>query len=207
MTVIVELGVGNTPSIQNMLQHVGIRSELTRNPQVIRDAKRLILPGVGAWDAGCNALVDRELVAPIQQAADDGTPILGICLGMQLLATASEEGNLTGLGLVESKFKRFPRPEDGFPLKVPHIGWNRVLPRRRHPLFDGFEKPGRFYFVHSYYADAVPQDQLLATTDYGVEFASAFGHGNVMGVQFHPEKSHIDGMRLLKNFAKVPHGT
>jgi imidazole glycerol-phosphate synthase subunit HisH len=190
-----------------MLEHVGLQAKLSRDPDEIAQAERLILPGVGAWDAGCRALQDRGLAEPIREAASQGTPILGICLGMQLLAQRSEEGSMQGLGLVDAEFKRFRADGANPPLKVPHIGWNYVAPRQDHPLFAGFEKPGRFYFVHSYYAHGVPPAESMATTEYGVQFASAYGKGNVMGVQFHPEKSHVNGMRLLKNFAAVPRGS
>lgn len=196
---IVDYGMGNLGSILNMMRRLGANASLVSNPEDISRADKLILPGVGAFDHGMRNLEERGL----RQALDDaalhaGKPVLGICLGMQLMGQASEEGTIPGLGWIPASVKRFVFAEGA--LKVPHMGWNTVVNPRPNILFSNMWPESRFYFVHSYYVDCQNAADVIATTSYGVEFVSAFQLRNIMGVQFHPEKSHKFGMRLLSNF-------
>ena len=199
MITIIDYGMGNLGSIRNMIKKVGYQSEITSDPEVIVQAEKLILPGVGKFDRAMGNLADLNLIELIKKKAEEGTPLLGICLGMQLLADSSEEGTLKGLGIIPGEVKRFVVPQE---LKVPHMGWNLVHYRKDSPLFANFEEldEARFYFVHSYKYVCQNEEHILATTNYGGEFTCAVHKGNIRGVQFHPEKSHLFGMNLFKNF-------
>lgn len=201
MITIVDYRMGNLGSISNMLKKLGVPSKITADPQDIAEASKLILPGVGAFDAGMDNL-HRSGLLPVlnERVLGAGVPTLGICLGMQLMTRRSDEGHREGLGWIDAEALRF-RPADAT-LKVPHMGWNLVRPVRPSPLTDGLPDEPRFYFVHSYHVRCNAPEDVLLTTQYGEEFHSAFQHGNVMGVQFHPEKSHKFGMALLRNFAE-----
>jgi glutamine amidotransferase len=199
---ILDYGMGNVRSIQNMLRRAGAASSITSSPADIDDATALILPGVGAFDEGMrriNRLGLRDLLNRV--ALVKRIPILGICLGMQLLTKSSEEGKLPGLGWIDATTIRFRFDHSCDELKVPHMGWNGVRVQRSHYVFDGIESP-RFYFVHSYHVCCEDQTNVLATAQYGVEFTSAVVSGNIVGTQFHPEKSHKFGLSLLKNFTR-----
>ena len=201
MITIVDYNMGNLGSISNMLKKIGAHAEITADAEKIASASKLILPGVGAFDAGMDNLARSGLLPVLhQRVLQAGVPTLGICLGMQLMTRSSDEGARPGLGWVDAEALRF-RPTDAA-LKVPHMGWNRAMPVRSAPLTDGLPDEPRFYFVHSYYVQCHNADDVLLTTPYGGEFHSAFQHGNVCGVQFHPEKSHKFGMALLRNFAE-----
>jgi glutamine amidotransferase len=198
---IVDYGMGNLGSIRNMLKKIGADSEITADPARIVAATKLVLPGVGAFDAGMDNL-ERSGLIPLldERVRGAGVPVLGICLGMQLMTRSSSEGERPGLGWIDAVTSRFA-PADAA-LKVPHMGWNVARPVRADALVDGISDEARFYFVHSYYvACDRPEDVILATR-YGDEFHSGFRHRNVRGVQFHPEKSHRFGMHLLRNFAE-----
>jgi imidazole glycerol-phosphate synthase subunit HisH len=202
MIGIVDYGMGNLGSILNMLKRIGVESGLISTPEQVRAASRLILPGVGAFDAGMKNLNECGLVDALNEAVlgTRRVPILGICLGMQLMTRTSSEGALAGLGWIDADASRF-EPGDSA-LKVPHMAWSSVRRLRSAPLTDVLPPEPRFYFVHSYYIRCHdPGDALLATT-YGIEFHSAFQRDNIWGVQFHPEKSHKFGMQLLGNFAR-----
>jgi imidazole glycerol-phosphate synthase subunit HisH len=169
----------------------------------IRAAERIILPGVGAFDAAMDKLEASGRIPLLRERAfGDRIPFLGICLGMQLLAKGSEEGQRPGLGWIDAQVVKFRREQAATPIRVPHMGWNTVRPRPGHPLFVGLEHKARFYFVHSFHAVCAPESVLCAT-DYGYEFASGLVRDNVCGVQFHPEKSHKYGFALLKNFVEM----
>jgi glutamine amidotransferase len=200
MITIVDYRMGNLGSILNMLKKIGQAAQITADPALIESADKLLLPGVGAFDSGMENL-DRSGLIPLlnRRVLEDRVPTLGICLGMQLMTRSSEEGTRTGLGWVDAEALRF-RPDDAS-LKVPHMGWNRVMPVRDSPLTDDLPEGPRFYFVHSYYVRCQDPGDVLLTTPFGAPFASAFHRGNVWGVQFHPEKSHKFGMALLRNFA------
>lgn len=201
---IVDYGVGNVGSIQNMLKKIGARSVVASSPEQILEAAKLILPGVGAFDAGMETLARSGLVDALnRKALEDRTPVLGLCLGMQLMTRGSEEGRLPGLGWVDADTRKFdPAAAPG--LKVPHMGWNIVAPAKQSPILKGYSADTRFYFVHSYYVRCEDQgDALLRSAYGGHSFDAAFEHKNLVGVQFHPEKSHRFGMWLLKNFTEL----
>lgn len=214
MIVIVDYGMGNLGSILNMLKRIGCpldQARASHDPQEIAAASKLILPGVGAFDSGMARLRELGLVELLnQRVLADRVPVLGVCLGMQLLTKGSEEGSLPGLGWIDGETVRFRFSTDpalqagGTPaqaaLKVPHMGWNTVQLEREGSLLAGMDPDMRFYFVHSYHVVCHQAEDILATTEYGYRFVSVLQRGNVMGAQFHPEKSHKFGMRLLKNF-------
>lgn len=203
MIVILDYGMGNVGSIQNMIRKIGYRDvKLSRDPADILQADKLILPGVGAFDAGMESLERFGLIPLIRShAVEQSKPMLGICLGMQLMGQSSEEGRLPGLGLLPFRCVRFaPPPDSG--LKVPHMGWDRTYLRAETPLTGGLEERERYYYVHSYHAVCEDASTVLMTCDYGGAFPAAVYRGNVYGVQFHPEKSHRYGMKLLKNFVE-----
>lgn len=202
MIVIVDYGMGNLGSLHNMLRRIGVRATVSDNPDQIARATKLLLPGVGAFDAAMSALNDRP---SLREALDDAVlkariPILGVCLGMQLLMESSEEGRLTGLGWISGKARRFPS-EQG--LRVPHMGWNTAKPVADHPVLTGLEAASRYYFVHSFYVKAADPSHALMRSFHGVEFDSAVARENIVGVQFHPEKSHRFGMALLRNYVSL----
>lgn len=197
---IVGYGVGNLGAIPNMLHRLGAGALITSDPDRIRAADKLILPGVGAFDAAVERLQELGLVEVLHEQVRRGIPVLGVCLGMELLAGASEEGVLPGLGWVPGRVVRF-RPEiadDG--LRIPHMGWNYVTPTSDLPLLRELGERPRFYFAHSYHFIVDDPRDVAATTMYGCSFPSVVHHDNVTGVQFHPEKSHRFGLKLFENF-------
>ena len=201
MIVILDYGLGNLGSISNMLKVIGEKSKITNDVEIIRSSDGIILPGVGAFDAGMNKLNESGLTEVIKEEADKGKPILGICLGMQLLGKRSEEGTLSGLCLIPFECKKFNFEDKS--LKIPHMGWDVVDFKKHHPLVEGLAGQQRYYFVHSYHAVCDNPDNVLMTCDYGIEFACSVVKDNVMGVQFHPEKSHDFGLALLSNFVNI----
>lgn len=201
MIAILDYGLGNLGSISNMYKVIGEKSKITNDFEIIRNADGIILPGVGAFDAGMNELKKNGLADVIKDEAKKGKPILGICLGMQLLGNRSEEGDMQGLSLIPFECRRFNFEDKS--LKIPHMGWDIVSFKKQHPLIDGLVGQQRYYFVHSYYAVCENPDNVLMTCDYGTEFACSVVKDNVMGVQFHPEKSHDFGLALLTNFVKI----
>jgi len=205
MIAIINYGLGNLGSIQNMLRRVGYTDVIISNsPEEINKADRLILPGVGAFDNGMQKINDSGLLDILnEQALVIKKPILGICLGMQLLTQGSEEGNLKGLGWIDAETRKFNFGENIEGLKIPHMGWNEVGIAKDHPLCNNLPKPSRFYFVHSYYVKCHQIGQELTSCNYGLDFTCAIQQDNIMGVQFHPEKSHKFGMELLKNFIEL----
>lgn len=201
MVGIINYGLGNLGSIQNMLKVIGEKSIISSDINELEKCDRYILPGVGAFDAGMQKLNESGLVDFIKSVTQiDKKPILGICLGMQLLGRKSEEGTLPGLGLIPFDNIRFRL--DDTELKVPHMGWDIVDFKQKNPLINGLEGAQRYYFVHSYHAKCDSQENVLMTCDYGYEFVASVVKENIMGVQFHPEKSHDFGMALLTNFVK-----
>lgn len=195
--------MGNLGSVQNMFKRIGVPSKITSDLNEIRDADKLLLPGVGAFDAAMQRINDggfRDILT--HKAKVDKVPILGICLGMQLLTNSSEEGVLHGLGWIDAITLRF-RFEEGSDKKVPHMGWNSIVSNKSSPLTGELPEDPRFYFVHSYYVSCNNQDNVIGTTPYGHNFHSVIQHENIYGAQFHPEKSHKFGMKLLFNFSKI----
>jgi glutamine amidotransferase len=198
MIVIVDYGVGNVGAVANMLRKVGARARISASSADIEAADKLILPGVGHFDSGMRKLNDTGLVPVLaEQVLAKGKPVLGICLGMQMLTRGSEEGSTPGLGWIDAYTHRFPEMEG---LRVPHMGWNTVRAENEAALFAHHGDTERFYFVHSYYVSTADPAHVAATCSYGIEFAAAFQAGNIFGVQFHPEKSHLFGMELFKRF-------
>lgn len=201
MIAIVDYGMGNLGAVLNMFRRVGAAACVASDLDAIRAADKIVLPGVGAFDAAMKRINTGGLRPVLEHKAQvERVPILGICLGMQLLTRGSEEGREPGLGWIAAETRRLP-PQPG--LKIPHMGWNLVRPTRPHPLTRDLTGESRFYFVHSYCVrvdDA--QDSLLKAT-YGVEFDAAIAHGNIHGAQFHAEKSHRFGMTLFGNFARL----
>lgn len=203
MITIVDYNTGNLGSIQNILKRIGEDSVVTSDKDEIARATKLILPGVGAFDTGMKNLTDLGLIDILsRKVAVEKTPVLGICLGMQLLAGGSEEGSLPGLGWIDAEILRF-RFEDSLEYKIPHIGWNFISQHKTSRLFDNMYPDARFYFVHSYFFRANDMEDIITTTTYEMEFTSTVEKGNILGVQFHPEKSHKFGMKLLKNFVDL----
>lgn len=201
MTGIIDYGLGNLGSIQNMLRVLDEKSIISSEIDNLEKCDRYILPGVGAFDSGISKLHESGLDNFIKyKAVEEKKTILGICLGMQLLGRKSEEGGLPGLGLIPFDNIRF-RLEDSN-LRVPHMGWDIVEFKQSNPLLKNLQGIQRYYFVHSYHALCDSKDNILMTCDYGYEFAAAVVKDNIMGVQFHPEKSHDFGMALLNNFVK-----
>lgn len=197
---IVGYGVGNLGAIPNMLRRLGADASVTSDPERIRAADKLILPGVGAFDAAMARLRELDLVDVLDEQVSRGVPVLGVCLGMELLADASDEGVLAGLGWVPGHVARFGPDVVDAGLRIPHMGWNYVTPKTDLPLLQGFGDRPRFYFAHSFYFAPTDADDIAATTTYGSTFASVVHHDNVTGIQFHPEKSHRFGLKLFENF-------
>jgi glutamine amidotransferase len=199
MIAIVDYGAGNLRSVRNALVHLGADVVTVDRPEQLKDAEKIVLPGVGAFGAGMKALRESGFVEPIVEAANKGIPLIGICLGMQYLFETSEEmGAHEGLGLLKGRVVKFP---ESTPL-IPHIGWNQLNLKKNTPFMSGVEDGSYAYFVHSYYVEPADAEDILATTDYGLEYASVVGRGNVFGIQCHPEKSQSVGLRILKNLVE-----
>jgi glutamine amidotransferase len=197
MIALIDYGAGNVRSVEKALRAVDADVTVTQDPEVVVAADKVVLPGVGAFADCMNNLRRLGMVEAVHAVAEAGTPFLGICVGLQVLfEEGTEMGLHEGLGLLPGRVVRFDLPPE---LKVPHTGWNQVRPTKEHPLFAGLPAGSWAYFNHGYYGQALPQ-HVLATTDYGIEFASVAGKGNVHGIQFHPEKSQAVGLRILRNF-------
>ncbi len=199
MITIIDYGLGNLASVRNMIKKVGGEGVISKDPEVIRTASKLILPGVGAFGVGMNNLINSGLKEALLENAAQGTKVLGICLGAQLLTKHSEENDTDGLALVNAQTKKFALSDPN--LKVPHMGWYNIeINKSDHPLFKGIQSQPRYYFVHSYYMSCEdPQNQLCSCT-YEHPFAAGIVNENVAGFQFHPEKSHVFGMKIMENF-------
>jgi glutamine amidotransferase len=202
MITIIDYGMGNLGSVANMIKKVGGKSVITSNKDEIKQAKKILLPGVGAFDNAVKNLKNLDLWDLIKEKAlVEKVYIMGICLGMQLLTKGSEEGKLEGFGFIDAYTKKFKFEDNK--LKIPHMGWNIVKLQKKSKLFQGMEnQENRFYFVHSYAIKCYEEKDILTTTFYGYEFVSSFEKENIIGCQFHPEKSHKFGMALFKNFVE-----
>jgi glutamine amidotransferase len=202
MIHIVHYGLGNVGSIRNMLHRLGFEAKLVSEPDEIRRAEKLVLPGVGSFDRGMEELHKRGLVDALnERVLGDRVPVLGVCLGMQLFSKGSEEGDRPGLGWIDAETVRMCLPKDDPALRLPHMGWNSIDVERPTPLLEDLPDDKRFYFVHSYHVRCDNPDLVAARSRYGTSFTCAVSHGNIYGTQFHPEKSHRFGMKVLSNFA------
>lgn len=203
----IDYGASNIRSAQKALEFVGAQVQVTAEPEEVIRATKLVLPGVGAFGAGMAALHQRGLTTVIRAAVSQGTPLLGICLGMQFLFEESEEmGRYKGLGLIPGRVTRFTRENAGklslkrTALKIPHMGWNQIEHDGSHPLLNGVPNGSHAYFVHSYYCVPANQEDVIGETEYGCRFASIIGRDNILGIQFHPEKSQSVGLTILRNY-------
>ena len=203
MVTIVDYGMGNLGSIFNMFKKIGVPSKITSDKNEIEKAEKILLPGVGSFDAAMNKINELDFKELLNyKALEEKIPVLGICLGMQLLTNSSEEGVLPGLGWIQAETLKF-KFEKEQNLKIPHMGWNLVKKNRDSKLTEDFIDETRFYFVHSYYVKCQYNSNSILKTTYGLTFDSAIQNENIYGAQFHPEKSHKFGMNLLKNFSKI----
>ncbi len=204
MIVIINYSVGNIGSIINMFKRIGVKAKLSSDIEDIKSAEKLFLPGVGSFGHGMDCLKKSGLIDVIEDKVfNDKTPVMGVCLGMQMLLEHSEEGDCDGLGWIKGKVQYFQLAAEQKDIKIPHMGWNVIEPQQSSPLLNNFEDEARFYFAHSYHAVCESTQNILATTHHGYDFASVVSNGNIYGAQFHPEKSHKFGMQLLKNFAAM----
>ena len=204
MITIINYGLGNVRAFANLYKRMNIPVAVAASARDLEGASKLILPGVGAFDHAME-LLD---ASGMRGAIDDlvlkrHIPVLGVCVGMQMLAGSSDEGKLSGLGWIAGRVRRFDEKTLPQPPRLPHMGWNDVVPKNGARLFAGLERDARFYFLHSYYFDCASSDNVLASSEYGIAFGCAVRSNNIYGVQFHPEKSHDYGVRLLKNFAEL----
>lgn len=200
---IVDAEIGNVTSVLRMFEAADCDAQIVTSPDEAKEARRLVLPGIGAFDAGMAALDGEWRETLDELALDRKIPVLGICLGMQLLCRGSEEGQSAGLGWIDGEVTGID-VDRGSGLKIPHTGWAEVTPVRDNPLIPGDDGPQRFYHVHSYKMECEDPGDVIATVDYGGEFTTAVQKGNIFGVQFHPEKSHRFGMALIRRFAALP---
>jgi imidazole glycerol-phosphate synthase subunit HisH len=200
---IIDYGVGNLRSVEKAFAATGCEALISDNEEILRAAQRLVLPGVGAFAACMKALKERGFDRLVREKASDGTPLLGVCVGMQILFEESDEfGSTSGLGLLKGSVRRF-----GNELVVPQVGWNRIHQKREHVLFDGVGDGAFCYFVHSFYCQPRDEEVVVGETEYAQRYASVVAQGNISGVQFHPEKSQDVGLRMLRNFATDERGS
>ena len=201
MIAIIDYGAGNLQSVKKALDFIGAESVITDNPETINACDRILLPGVGSFGDAMNSMNEKGLVETVKQNALSGKPFLGICLGLQLLFEESEESpGIKGLGILKGKIKRFSNDMN---LKIPHIGWNSLSIKQNDTIFKDIPENSYVYFVHSYYLHAEDENDVATVTNYGIDFHSAVGKGNIFATQFHPEKSGDVGLKILKNFASM----
>lgn len=203
MIAIVDYNMGNLASVKNAFAKLGQETVVESDPAKFKEYEKLILPGVGAFGDAMEHLRERNMIESIKEFAASGKPMMGICLGMQLLFESSEEfGSNEGLGFIKGHVKAFDESKFSEPLKVPHMGWNRMF-TKEHPLFVGLDNEHYLYFVHTYHVTCSNPEDIIGETEYGYRFTSAVAHNNIMGIQPHPEKSHENGLKILENFIKL----
>ena len=204
MICIVDYGIGNLKSIIKLFKRLNLDVQLTSDPDEVKRATKLVLPGVGHFAWGMRNLRKLGLIEALHESVMiRRVPILGICLGMQLFSRKSEEGNGVGLGWIEAETRRFELPPDSSRLRIPHMGWNSLEIKKSSPLLNNVGQNSLFYFAHSFHVVCADTADILATTRYGIEFVSCLRRENIFGIQFHPEKSHRDGVQLLTNYAEL----
>tara|TARA_X000000950_G_scaffold18970_1_gene20528 strand:- start:13323 stop:13937 length:615 start_codon:yes stop_codon:yes gene_type:complete len=204
MIGIIDYGSGNIHAIATIYKNLNIECQVLRNPKDLRKANKLILPGVGAFDATMQQLIDSGLKEELNKLVlEKKVPILGICVGLQVMGLGSEEGKLPGLGWIPGKVKKFDESKIKIKPKLPHMGWNVIKDLRKHPLFKDIDSDFGFYFVHSFYFECKNPENILSISNYGCEFTSSIYDNHIIGTQFHPEKSHGNGVQLLKNFSEL----
>ncbi|MFH6937377.1 imidazole glycerol phosphate synthase subunit HisH [Flavobacterium sp. FlaQc-30] len=204
MITIVDYGVGNINAFVNVYKRVNVPTKIAKVAADLENVQKIILPGVGHFDHAMSELIKSGMREKLDELVmGKKIPVIGICVGMQMMGNSSDEGKLAGLGWIDASIRKFDETKIKQVTRLPHMGWNDVSPIISNPLFDGLEKDALFYFLHSYYFECNNKNDVLATSDYGGEFACAAHHENVYGIQFHPEKSHHYGETLLHNFAKL----
>ena len=202
MISIVDYGLGNLKAFANIYKRLNIEAEFVKSPEDLSNATKIILPGVGAFDHAMEQLNNSGMRDKLNELVlEKKIPVLGICVGMQMIGNSSDEGQLQGLKWVDASIKKFESSLITHKPKLPHMGWNNVIPQRDNPLFSGMDEQGLFYFLHSYYFECNKLSDSIATSEYGIKYTCAVNNENIYGVQFHPEKSHQNGIQLLKNFA------
>lgn len=200
---ILNYGLGNLQSIKNVIHKIGGNAEIIDEVSQIKDAQKLILPGIGAFDDGMTCLKEKNWIDVLNHVVlEKKIPTLGICLGMQLMCNKSEEGNLPGLGWFDANVVKFNMPQ-GSTLKIPHMGWNAIAVKKNNPIIQSKTEEQRYYFVHSYHVVCNNQTDVLATANHGYEFTAAISNNNILATQFHPEKSHRFGMELMQHFLSI----
>jgi glutamine amidotransferase len=198
---IIDYGLGNVMAFANIYKKLNIPVEIATRRSELSTAKKILLPGVGSFDWAMTKLNDSGMRDMLDQLViEKKIPIIGICVGMQMMAINSDEGEMEGLGWISAEVKRLDDSNDTY---LPHMGWNNITSVKKHPLLNNLDKNARFYFLHSYYFDQSDESQVLTKTLYNKSFASSISHNNIFGVQFHPEKSHHSGVQLLKNFSQM----
>ncbi|RKD20437.1 imidazole glycerol phosphate synthase, glutamine amidotransferase subunit [Pelobium manganitolerans] len=204
MITIIDYGVGNIFAFQNVYKRLSIPTRIAKGIEDLTSVEKLILPGVGSFDYAMTRLNESGMRERLDDLVlNEKKPVIGICVGMQMMSNGSEEGKLNGLRWIDGQVKRFDESTIQQITKLPHMGWNDVKPTTSHPLFEGLEQDAIFYFLHSYYFHCHLAENSIAESDYGIRFTAAINRENIYGIQFHPEKSHSYGERLLHNFAKI----
>jgi glutamine amidotransferase len=204
MITIIDYGLGNIRAFVNVYERLNIKTKIARVPDDLKGASKIILPGVGAFDHAMSQLNSSGMRDELEtQVKQNKVPVMGICVGMQMLAKSSDEGILPGLGWIDGVVKVFDASTIPYKTRLPHMGWNSISPVNSNVLMTNFNDDSRFYFLHSYYFVTHNPEDVIATTEYGITYASAVNNDNVFGIQFHPEKSHANGIELLKNFATL----
>lgn len=204
MIAIIDYGLGNVKALAGVYKKLNIPAKIVKQAEDLKNVSKVILPGVGSFDYAMQRLENsgmRKILGGM--VSERGIPVLGVCIGMQMLARSSDEGVLPGLGWIDGEVRKFKFSCSGQPMCVPHMGWNDIRAVKSNVLLQGLTADDRFYFLHSYYFHSCKSDEIVAVTDYGGEFTSVVNSGNIFGVQFHPEKSHQSGVRLLENFGKL----
>ena len=204
MISIIDYGLGNVKAFSNIYKRLNIKCEVAKTPKEILNAEKLVLPGVGSFDETMKILRDSGMIEALnKQVLEKKVPVIGICVGMQILSKKSDEGKLEGLGWIDAEVKRFDVSKLNQKPHLPHMGWNTFQKEKESPVLAELEPEKGFYFLHTYYFSCKNQDDILTSTVYGEKYTSAVNHKNIFGVQFHPEKSHSNGVQLLKNFANL----